>query len=379
MKPILILLAWVLLGALAGYGIYLLFLQPAPVPPLPANVTNQTENVPPANETDSSISVTFIEAPGCEQCNSEGYVFEQARVILIQRSEVPVDSERTLSFSDPEAAELISKYNIPALPAVVMEGPVSDYPDLVSHWQQTLGIETEGALLSAPFPPYYIIASGETIGILEAVAIEPDDCPRCSQGGSFIASLQGLPANMVFSETTIYHESDPEAAALIEQHNITRLPALLLSEGVEAYPIYPDLSVLGDASDGWFVLRDTPPPFLDLQDNTTKGLVKSIYLMDQSCTECFDIRSFASYLSQSAGLVVEQETYFDVRTESGEDLAKKYNVTRIPTLLFSPDANYYPGFKEFWVSQGNTVEEDGWYVFRTHDLFVNLTYKNFTG
>ncbi|MFZ5501612.1 MAG: hypothetical protein ACOY58_06865, partial [Candidatus Micrarchaeota archaeon] len=344
MRPVFLLLAALIAGSLAGYGLYLAFFQAAPLAAPPANTTGLPP--PTMNQSGEGIRVTFIEASDCGLCNTDGYVMQQAKTILIQRAEVQVESERTLPSSDPEAAALMSQYGIPVAPAVIVEGPVGDYPDLVSHWTQTLGIQSGDALISVPFPPYQVFATGQVVGLLEGVAINPSDCRYCADGGSFIASLQGIPASMVFSETKTYFQDDPEAIELIERLNITEIPTILLSDDVQSYPIYNELGNLGDVNDGWFVLRDVPAPYVDLPANETRGLVKTIYLFDQSCADCFDIRGFASYLSDATGIAIEQETYFDVRSDDGAAIARNYNVSRIPTLLLSPDADYYTGFRE---------------------------------
>ncbi|MEW6035696.1 MAG: hypothetical protein AB1529_03730, partial [Candidatus Micrarchaeota archaeon] len=130
----------------------------------------------------------------------------------------------------------------------------------------------------------------------------------------------------------------------------------------------------------WYLARNASPPYVDLLDNRSiRGFVDAIYLNDSSCADCFDVASLSDYISQSAGLAVVNSTSYDINSSEGQALASKYNITAVPTVLYSPEASYYPSFTGLWVSQNNTVESDGWFVFRAYPLLSGVTYRNITG
>ena len=68
-------------------------------------------------------------------------------------------------------------------------------------------------------------------------------------------------------------------------------------------------------------------------------------------------------------------TTYDINSTEGSALIKKYNITEIPTILYSPETSVYPHFAEAWINQSNTVESDGWFVFRAVDK-VGEVYQN---
>ncbi|MFH0737725.1 MAG: hypothetical protein V1827_03935 [Candidatus Micrarchaeota archaeon] len=363
----------ILAGIIIGYAAYLLLLQPPQVSDVPSDngsiMGSQEEPV------EKSVSIIIIQAPDCSLC-LEGALLEQAKILMIQHNSLPVKSERELQLSDPEAAALIARYRITELPVVIIEGDAAGDAGLVSNWTGAIGTLEGGALVSRlRFPPYYDLESGGLVGLPDAILIDPYGCTECNPSVQFISALESAPANIVFSDIR-YLEED-EAQDLIEDYGITNLPTILINDsGLVPYPIYADLSALGEVEDGWFILRSVPPPYLDLEANrSVRGMVEAIYLEDGSCPDCLDVSALSSYISVSAGLHISREERVDIASDEGIILAEKYNITMVPSLLYSPDAYHYVGFPEAWISQDNTIEEDGWFVFRGQPA-LGMPYRN---
>jgi hypothetical protein len=193
-----------------------------------------------------------------------------------------------------------------------------------------------------------------------------------------ISSLESYQIGMSFSNKTVYLENSTEAQALIARYNITKLPTLLLSASdTELYPIYTQLKKLSDVRDNWLILRDILPPYVDLSANhTVRGLVHVVFLINSSCTACFNATGLSDYISQSSGLAVINRTTYEINSTAGQALLAKYNITKIPTLIYSPEAKHYSNFERIWKNQSSTVESDGWFVFRAHHLLGSVVYQN---
>jgi hypothetical protein len=390
-KNILLWLSAGLLLGLALSALFLLPLQPRPEAPsqanqLPQNQTpqNNAPPSPPPQAEKKEVNITMIEAPGCDLCNSEGFLLEQTKIVLLQSSALQAGVSRSIPYSSAEASALISKYNITELPAVIIEGPVRTDSEFVSAWQAQIGtLEGANALVTRfRFPPYYDIRNHTVVGLVEGIGIKASGCLECGDPALFMASLEGGSMAMVFSNQTLYEENDTEAQALLTRYNITKLPALLLSaDGASAYPAFSQIKTLGTVEpDGWFVLRDVVPPYIDLTANhTLRGLVHAVYLVNSSCADCFDVASLSLYISGSSGLVLLNETTYETNSTEGSALMKKYNITAVPALLYSSDARYYPDFEDVWKQQNSTVESDGWFVFRAHGLLGDVVYQNVSG
>ena len=54
-------------------------------------------------------------------------------------------------------------------------------------------------------------------------------------------------------------------------------------------------------------------------------------------------------------------------------ILKKYNITKVPVILISPDAGVYSGFVSAWPQVGD-VSGDGWYIMRKPEALG--TYKD---
>jgi hypothetical protein len=388
MKPLLNVLAWVVLGLAIGGVVYVALLQPAaPVQAPPSNNQSpppQNQTPPPANLTanKSKVDIVMIEAPDCDACNAGGMLLTEAQTVVLQSNNLDVGNTETIPYSNPRAAQLISTYGITELPALIVSGPTGDDTEFVSAWTGGIGtVESDGSLVTRlRYPPFFDLTNKTVVGIVDAIGIRAAGCIDCGEPALFISSLEGPQIGMAFDNTTVYEENDSEAQRLIAKYNITKLPTLFLEEKeASAYPVFEQIKELGTVEDGWFILRDVVPPYVDLEANhTLRGLVNAYFIMNSSCADCLNVSSLSDYISQNTGLVVANRTEFEASSPEGMALIAKYNITMIPTLVYSDEAQYYPGFRDSWESQNNTVESDGWYVFRALPM-VGAPYQNISG
>ncbi|MDO8618388.1 MAG: hypothetical protein Q7R49_00420, partial [Candidatus Daviesbacteria bacterium] len=67
----------------------------------------------------------------------------------------------------------------------------------------------------------------------------------------------------------------------------------------------------------------------------------------------------------------------DISSVEGKSLLARYGITKVPTILISPEADQYANLKNVWKNVG-TVETDGWYVFREMQQLRGAVYKDLT-
>ena len=399
MKPYLYVLVWLVAGALLGGFFYLLFLQPPlPAGPVESNTTLQNgtplqnATLPAGNATGQNatgaqngtqaqkakVNITMIEAPGCDACNSEGFLLEQTKTVLIQSLYFETGAAESIPASGARAQSLISKYGITELPAIIIEGPVDLDSDFVASWKESVGTqESDGVLVTRlRYPPFYDVENRTVIGLIDAITIRASGCPQCDDPALFVTALEGSTFQFVFAGATNFEENDTGAKAIILQYNITRLPVLLLSaKDASAYPVYPRIEGMFSQEGEWLILRNVTPPYVDLGANRTiRGLVHSVYVVNSSCDDCYNVSALSTYISQASGLVITNETEYESDSSEGKALISEYNISGVPALLYSPEARYYPAFDGIWLSLNNTIEDDGWYVFRAYDD-LNLKYQ----
>ena len=368
-------LLWLVAGLVLGAAAYLVFVQMQPVTggvtiPPAGNAT------PPASNTANTavIDVTIINPQDCPSCRSLAEVLPQ---LLNVTDQFNLTIGYVVNISATEGAALISKYSITKLPAMVITGNFSS--SFASWWTGGPGTqESDGTLvLRDIYPPYY--ENGSTVGLVNGIAINAPDCPKCMNATDYFTSLEDPAVDVRFSNTNILQGNDAAAQALIAKYNITKLPVLLLSEDAQAYPLFSQyLLGLGDVNGGWFILRNVTPPYLDLQTGKVRGLVQAVLIVNSSCSNCLNASDLSAYMTVNSGVTVENSTTYEANSTAGKALIAKYRIPNIPAILYSPEASAYPGFTGLWLQRNSTIESDGWYVFRSYSLLA-VPYQNVTG
>ncbi|MDD5340678.1 MAG: hypothetical protein PHV13_05540 [Candidatus ainarchaeum sp.] len=361
-------LPWLAAGLILGMAVSLLFLQQAvPVAPAPAPQANWTKEA-------AGIEILLINPQDCPACRPLDQVLPQLEEVAAGMN-LTVSSARNASAA--EGAALIAKYNITRLPSMVVTGNYS--AEFASDWTGGAGTkESDGALvLRNIYPPYY--ENGKVVGVVRGTVIAAPNCTACLDPERYYTSLEDPQVDMKFSTKSVLQENDAAAQALIVQYNITKLPVLLLSEDAGAYDVFGQyLLPLGEIRGGWFILRNVTPPYVDLQTGRVHGLVETIFIVNSSCTDCFDASDLSAYLVGSGGMALVKNTTYEANSTAGKELIAKYKLRNLPALLYSPDASAYYGFSEAWLAEGETVESDGWHVFRAYESLA-VPYQNISG
>jgi len=371
------LLLWLLIGLVLGVVIYLLLTPSVPLANQSETIPNQTlENITTQKQP---VTLVVLNAP-CEDCNYANASIQQVISFLSNSSNISLSEVKIFDYPSDDAELLIEKYNITELPCLVVVGNQGADQRLASIWVQNVGTnELDGTLVSRNvYPPYYNLSEQKAYGLIKAVVIHASNCDSCIDADEYLTSLEDISVGFVFVNKTVLYENDSLAQTYIEAYNITKLPVLILDDGFLAYPIASNILALGNIEqDGWFVLRDIRPPYEEIPSRQIRGLVDAIYLSNGSCADCFNPSDLGHYLAESAAVVLNNETSYDVSSTEGQALVEKYNLSHVPAVLFSPEMSIYQSFAFAWTNTNNTIESDGWFVFRNYDL-INQTYQNIT-
>ncbi len=76
------------------------------------------------------VNVTFITAPNCTQCYDPAI----HKAIILQRFSIVVANEQNVTYTSPEGIALMGKYNITAVPTVLISPEMGLYPGMESLW-----------------------------------------------------------------------------------------------------------------------------------------------------------------------------------------------------------------------------------------------------
>lgn len=303
------------------------------------------------------IDVIVLKDSKCTDC------FDAAAALNnLKSSQVEVSSEKTIEFDSEEGKKLISQYKIGRIPAMVITGEI----DKVNI--QGLSRKDNALLLATISPPFTNALSGAIEGRVTAFNIIDSSCAKCGDLANFMNQLK-------FSGVKIIEEKEIELGSsegqeLVKKFNINFVPASVLSKEISVYDMIKQRwPLVGSVEpDGSYVLRSVNPPFINLTTNKLMGLVNVIYLIDKSCSPCYDVNSHKEILTHPQGFAMrfENEETADISDAKGKELIGKYNITQAPTIILSSDASVYPssqGLRQFF-----SIEKDGSYVFRASQV-----------
>lgn len=210
---------------------------------------------------------------------------------------------------------------------------------------------------------------------VDVTILADPSCSSCINASALTLYLQQSFGVNITRENVLDYTS-AQAQGLINKYNITSVPAFIASAGMASYGnmsrLWPQLGTV--EQDGSYVLRAEIPPYRSLSDGKIKGLVKLSNIVDGSCKECYDISLQKIPLSR-LGIFIANESTYDVSSEQGKAYVKGLNITKVPTIVLSPDAKYYANLNGVWAEVG-TVENDGTYVFRNLDALGGIVYKD---
>jgi len=212
------------------------------------------------------------------------------------------------------------------------------------------------------------IGSIETIDAI-VTAIVAKECKICLNMTELVDELKMSPFVNV-KQSNILFASSRNAKDFIAKYEITKLPTLIIQGDTDKLPLKGFRSVEDGA-----VLEDIPPPYVDLENKDIAGLVDIIYLTDDSCEDCYDVKQHRDIMLFAFGLYLANENTIDISSKEGKALLDKYEITNVPTILLSEEAAIYPTIDMVWDQLG-TIEEDGRLVFRNFEMTNDLIFKD---
>ncbi len=214
---------------------------------------------------------------------------------------------------------------------------------------------------------------------LQLTKLVDSSCTDCFDMGNIVRALQPFNVNITSTATLDYSSAD--AKALVGKYGITAIPALLISGDIAKPGIASLWAQVGKVVGGTVVIDSKNfPPYTNVTTGNVEGRVSVVFLNDSSCGTCYDVNVHRQILPRFMINATSVTTY-DVGSDKGKALAAKYNITKVPTVLLSPDAKLYANLVSVWAQVGS-VESDGWFVFRATEqmgAYLNLTSGDVVG
>lgn len=309
-----------------------------------------------------AIEIVRIEVQNCEDCFDVGLFAE--RVKLIENTKTK--NEKSLNYDSKEAQELIKRYNVQKVPALFI---FSSRIDKIKIPENVFRFAKDVAIFDRP-APYLELSSGKIKGFVKLTEIYDPGCKDCATFSSLEEQLKEVGIKIE------KYEKISATKELIDEKNLTILPTLYISKGIEEYwwffsQIENSLSLNEDD----YKFKEKVYPYKEISSGNVKGKVKITYFTDKSCENCFNVTLLKGSF-QSLGVYIADERYADASTGEGKSLLDKYNITAIPTVILSKEISDYDNIKNVLETVG--TYENGEFVFRRLDV-LNVKYRDLKG
>ncbi|MBI5228016.1 hypothetical protein HY988_05495 [Candidatus Micrarchaeota archaeon] len=199
-----------------------------------------------------------IRPGGCENCFDPSILF---RSLEAQQMNMVFSNITYLDQNDSRAKELISKYNITKIPALLLSKGANDY-DLFNQKVLPLGeFSGDWFILRSAFPPYIDLADNSSVrGLVSSIEITNSSCVSClniSGLSDYISSSSGV----VIVNSTKLEANSSAARSLISKYEIKYLPTFLYSPDASVYPGFDPAWLDTNSTvekDGWHIFRAQP-------------------------------------------------------------------------------------------------------------------------
>ena len=331
------------------------------------NIAAAKEAARPAN-----VKIVKISVPGCQDCFNI-----DAAVNDFKKQNVKVEDEITLNFDSPEASASIKELAIKRIPAYIVSGEVTK-SNLEGFVKNNGEIKNNNFVFTKVTPVFIDTDSKQEVGKVIATILTDPSCTECIDPKLTLESFKKSGIKIVDQKEIVWNSF--EGQRIINQYKITKLPTFVLSSDIDFYDnVKSSWANIGTVEqDKTYVARNLFLPYRDLEKNQILGLVDLIYLTDSNCSDCYKADAVQKpILKQGYGVGIRSERTVDVSSGEGQGLISKYKITKIPTILTSPESDQYTNLKNVWKNVG-TVETDGWYVFREMQQLRGVVYKDLT-
>jgi len=156
---------------------------------------------------------------------------------IINAFNITVEDERVVYDDSVEGLELIKKYNIEKIPALIVSKEALAYEKFRNAWPKFGSVEDDGMFVFRTVnPPFKDVKTGEIHngGVVIAYILD-DECLWCYDPVIHRSVLEEDYGVRIKEEKT-YRVQDLEGELIREAYNIVALPTIILSPEAQDYP-----------------------------------------------------------------------------------------------------------------------------------------------
>ena len=187
-----------------------------------------------SNKVVGKVKAQIINIKNCKKCFDVSLLLAQ-----LKESDVAITETKIYFENEKEANELINKFKLDKLPALILSEDLSYYPEIVEIWKQFGKIEQNQYVLTKIIPPYKNLQNNKIEGLVKATYISDKSCIECFNINNYNLALKNV--GIIVSEEEKLDISSQKGKELIQKYNIKKLPVMILSNDVKVYSVYSSL------------------------------------------------------------------------------------------------------------------------------------------
>lgn len=199
------------------------------------------------------MTITVIN-PTLQQCDD---CFDTSSVLgfLTNSKEIKITDKKVVTPESSEYENLIKKYGIKNLPAVIVSGDIENRKT-IEIIKSLPGKDIKDSIVLQDLLPYYDIKTNTKKGFLDVVILEDKSCKDCFDNTQYTTTLERF--RMKIATSSVYDISSAKGKFYVKKYNIKKIPTMLILKSANDYPGFKNLwkQVGTIESDGVFVFRE---------------------------------------------------------------------------------------------------------------------------
>jgi len=218
-----------------------------------------------SGEIEGLVEFTLVKDSSCEKCQDIASILNQ-----LKTAGVTFSSENILERSSKEGQDLITKYGLDILPAMILSEDIKTYDNqLLQIWDQIGSVENDGSFVTRKLGlPYLDLVGNKVVGLLNVIYLADETCETCYDPELFHKPvLQNM--GLAISESLVIDSNHDKGKELIDKYKIEKLPTIIILGDVGEYPYLEEAwkTVGSIEEDGAYVFRSVElakAPYKDL-------------------------------------------------------------------------------------------------------------------
>lgn len=176
----------------------------------------------------ANLDIIVIKDSSCSECFDINQVLE-----VIKNYNVNIVSEEAVVYSSTSGQELIAKYAIKTIPALIIKGELAKESEVEAALNQLGSINGDIFINTKPTPPYISLDTKELVGQTNLIMLSDASCLECYDVKGHKAIMQNF--GLYVANEELIDVNSARGRQLISQYNIDLVPTIILTGDTQVY------------------------------------------------------------------------------------------------------------------------------------------------